>query len=77
MWGAVARDRNDSVLAACSVRVTGSFSVHVAECLAVKEGTRLAALCGHRKWVIESDAINVVRSVMKPAARAPEAFDCE
>ncbi|EXC15868.1 hypothetical protein L484_003655 [Morus notabilis] len=38
----VARDSRGSVLAAASIRVPGRFSPHVAECLAIREGAKLA-----------------------------------
>ncbi|EXB93466.1 hypothetical protein L484_006128 [Morus notabilis] len=41
----------------------GEFSPHVAECIATRGGVVFAPQFGHRRWVLESDAINVVTAI--------------
>ncbi|XP_024019889.1 uncharacterized protein LOC112091171 [Morus notabilis] len=71
--GVVARDRAGIVLAAASTKFLGRFSPHMAECIAIREGTMLARNLGFEKWVVELDAINAVNVVHSPPVRALEA----
>ncbi|GMN37640.1 hypothetical protein TIFTF001_006991 [Ficus carica] len=72
--GAVARNSNDTVLVGSSVWIPGCFIVHAVEHLTVREVTRLAARCGFRSWVIESNVIKMVRSIKMLVARGSRSF---
>ena len=54
-------------------RIFGRFSPHVGERLAEREGLSVAHVCGAKKFAVESDTPNVVRAILKPMCRAPEA----
>lgn len=54
------------VVAALARRIFGKFSPHVGKCLAEREGLSLAHVCGAKKFMVESDALNVVRAIQKP-----------
>ena len=69
--GIVARDDKGNVLGAAARRVVGNFSPHVGGCLAVREGAWLSRLLG--ALLIETDAVNVVRSVYNPNVYSLEA----
>ncbi|GMN47590.1 hypothetical protein TIFTF001_016759 [Ficus carica] len=71
--GAVIRDEFGVVAVALARRIFGKLSPHVGECLAVRVGMFLANWCGFKKFVVESDASNVVKAIQKPMCRAPEA----
>ncbi|GMN55904.1 hypothetical protein TIFTF001_025023 [Ficus carica] len=65
--GVVARDdcfgsyRPRQILGAESRLMAGLFSSHVGECLAVREGVWLALSCGFSKYIVETDALNVLK----------------
>ncbi|GMN49191.1 hypothetical protein TIFTF001_018359 [Ficus carica] len=44
------------------------------ECLAAREGVLLANALGFQSWIMESNAINVVKAIRFPALQAPEAL---
>lgn len=71
--GKVARNDRGVVRRALSRRIFGSFSPHVGECLAVREGVWMALSLGVSQWSIESDAINVVQSVLNANDQSMEA----
>ncbi|GMN42308.1 hypothetical protein TIFTF001_011520 [Ficus carica] len=54
-------------------RIFGKFSPQIGECLAVREGVRLAKFLGLDNWVVESDTLNTVSAIQNPVAEAPEA----
>ena len=45
----------------------------MAECYAVRKGAKMLEVCGFPNWVIELDAINIVRAVQFPSQLAPKA----
>ncbi|PON69123.1 Ribonuclease H-like domain containing protein [Parasponia andersonii] len=56
--GVVFRDHIGTVLAACSKRIPGCFSVDIAELLAIRGGLLLAKDCGMKVSIVESDSQN-------------------
>ncbi|GMN52559.1 hypothetical protein TIFTF001_021710 [Ficus carica] len=69
----VIRCDQGAVLAAVNKKKFGSsFSPHIAEALAMREGILLAQSCGLEHWILESDAVNVIRAIQRPSSRAPE-----
>lgn len=68
--GAVAQDHLGTVLAATSLHISGRFSPHIAECLAIKEGVKLAQAQGFSARLVESNAFNVVVVVRSPPNQA-------
>lgn len=58
----VIRDAYGAMVVATSKKLRGSFSTHTVKALATREGTILAAHCCVESWILESDALNVVRA---------------
>lgn len=71
--GVVARDDSGVVLGAMARCMIGSFTPHIAECMAVREGVWFARAGGFPRWVVETDAINVARAVFSPSSLSVEA----
>lgn len=61
------------LVAALARKIFGKFSPHVGECLALREGLSLAHACDTKKFVVKSDALNMVRAIQKPLCRVLEA----
>ncbi|XP_074318065.1 uncharacterized protein LOC141654850 [Silene latifolia] len=66
--GVVCRDGGGKVLWGLSIVKEQAWEVHVAEAVAVLEAVREAGRRGHAKIIVESDCIQVVNALRKPAA---------
>ncbi|PON85644.1 Ribonuclease H-like domain containing protein [Trema orientale] len=64
--GAVIRDHNGVVLAACFSRFFGNFSAKDAELIAIREGLRFAIDAGLSPSCVESDALKIVSAILSP-----------
>ncbi|PKA65842.1 hypothetical protein AXF42_Ash017367 [Apostasia shenzhenica] len=69
----IIRDHYGVAIAAASKRLSGRFAPHLAECMAIKVGTKLVKECNLKNWSIKSDAVNVINTITNPAPFALEA----
>ncbi|XP_073152372.1 uncharacterized protein [Henckelia pumila] len=61
--GIVGRDHEGNILFAIAKYLSENFSPHFAELLAVKEGVRMAIQFQESHWIVESDALTVIKSI--------------
>ena len=61
--GACTRDSEGIVLACLARRMFDTFSLHLAEGLALREGLAFTRSCGFKLNSVESDAANLVKAV--------------
>lgn len=71
--GVVVRDDSGVVLGTMARRMIGSFTPHIAACMAVREGVWFARARGFLRWVVETDAINIACAVFPPSSLSVEA----
>ncbi|PKA59017.1 hypothetical protein AXF42_Ash001110 [Apostasia shenzhenica] len=62
---------------AIAERLHGHFAHYLAECMAIKVGTELVQECNLKNWIIESNAVNVINTIINLASLAPEAHIIE
>ncbi|GMN49620.1 hypothetical protein TIFTF001_018782 [Ficus carica] len=48
--------------------------LHIAEALSTREEIPLAQSCGLKHWLLESDAVNIIRAIQRSSSRAPESY---
>ncbi|PKA67134.1 hypothetical protein AXF42_Ash004626 [Apostasia shenzhenica] len=75
--GVIIQDHYGVAIAAASKRLPGHFAPHLAECMAIKVETELVKEYNLKNWSIESDAVNVINTIINSAPLAPEAHIIE
>ncbi|PKA52923.1 hypothetical protein AXF42_Ash001904 [Apostasia shenzhenica] len=75
--GVIIRDHYGVAIATASKRLPSHFAPHLAECMAIKVRTELVKECNLKNWSIESDAINVISTIINPAPLALKAHIIE